>query len=253
LIKGWFDDTRRGPIWAVGGYIGGQHRWEYFDDYWPMALANHEVPYFHMKEMRDPDGVFGKWCPPQDYKAELDDFFGGVAKVIDQSRLVGICSVVRQDDLDRFNAEFGQSLEPYPLAAYGCMLLSARENIEGMPIELVFDRVEKVHSKLSKAREYADADKIYEPGLCDCVVMTPLAKMLTWRNVPGLQAAIFSHGNFARTTRMSANGLRWSISRTIGTFGGTISNNGHSRSTGRRFRRYAVPLKHYWRTMNSMA
>jgi hypothetical protein len=57
LIKGWLDDSRRGTIWAVGGYIGGEHRWELFDAHWPMALANHGVPYFHMKEMRDPKGA----------------------------------------------------------------------------------------------------------------------------------------------------------------------------------------------------
>jgi hypothetical protein len=198
LIKGWMDDSRRGPLWAVGGYVGGHHRWECFDDYWPMALANHDVPYFHMKEMRNPKGVFGKWHPPQDHKQELADFFGGLAAVIKQSCLVGICSLVRQSDLDRFNEEYGTAIEPYPLAAYGCMLLTARDNLEGMPIELVFDNVEKVHSKLGKAREYADSEKIYEPGLCDAVVTTPLPKGLTWREVPALQAADFFTWEFRK-------------------------------------------------------
>jgi len=75
LTKGWMDDTRRGPVWAVGGYVGGEHRWEYFDNYWPIALANHDLPYFHMKEMRDPNGIFGKWCPPEDHREELANFF----------------------------------------------------------------------------------------------------------------------------------------------------------------------------------
>lgn len=198
LIKGWFDDSRRGLLWAVGGYIGGDHRWECFDDLWPMALANHDVPYFHMKEMRDPNGVFGKWHPPQEHKEELADFFGGPAKVIKQSRLVGIVSLVRQTDLDRFNAEFGQSLEPYPLAAYGCMLLAARENLEGMSIELIFDRVEKLPSKLAKAHDYADSDKIYEPGVCDAVTTIPLARGLSWREVPALQAADFFAWEFRK-------------------------------------------------------
>jgi len=198
LIKGWLDDSHRGPVWAVGGYIGGEHRWEHFETYWPMALANHGVPYFHMKEMRDPSGVFSKFCPPNGHLEELADFFGGLAKVIGQSRLVGICSLVRQSDLDRFNAEYSLALEPYPLAAYGCMLLAARENLAGMSIELVFDHVEKAHSKLARAREYADSDKTYEPGICDAVVITPLPKACTWREVPALKAADFFAWEFRR-------------------------------------------------------
>jgi hypothetical protein len=191
LIKGWLDDSRRGPIWAVGGYVGGDHRWEAFHTYWPMALANHDVPYFHMREMANPKGVFGKWHPPHEHKAELADFFGGLAKVIGQSRLVGICSLVRIADLERFNGERGLSLEPYSLAVYGCMLLTARDNLRGMPIELVFDHVEQVESKLRKARAYADSDQKYEPGICDAVVTTGLSKALTWRDIPALQAADF--------------------------------------------------------------
>jgi hypothetical protein len=113
----------------------------------------------------------------------LADFFGGLAKVIGESRLVVNCVRCSQGDLDRFNKEFGQSLEPYPLAAYGRMLLAARDNIEGMPTELVFDNVEKIYSKLAKAREYADVDNLYEPGACDQTVTVPLPKGLTWREL----------------------------------------------------------------------
>jgi hypothetical protein len=197
-IKGWFDDSRRGPIWAVAGYIGGLHRWEHFDTHWPMALANHDLPYFHMREMADPKGVFGKWHPPQDHRAELADFFSGLAKVIGQSRLVGICSLVRVADLDRFNADHGLTLEPYSLAAYGCMLLTVRENLPGMPIELVFDHVEQVESKLAKARAYADSDKTYEPGICDATAITGLPKACTWREIPALQAADFFAWEFRK-------------------------------------------------------
>jgi hypothetical protein len=147
--------------------------------------------------MRNADGAFGKWHPPQHHREELADFFGDLAKVIGQSRLVGICSLVRVTDLDRFNAEHNLSLEPYSLAAYGCMLLTARDN-PGMPIELVFDNVEKAHSKLATARNYADAEITYEPGICDAVVTTPLSKGLTWREVPALQAADFFAWEFRK-------------------------------------------------------
>lgn len=67
-IKGWLDDSRRDQYWVVGGYVGGWHRWEEFETYWPMALANHEVPYFHMREMNDLKGPFGKWHPRRSIK-----------------------------------------------------------------------------------------------------------------------------------------------------------------------------------------
>jgi hypothetical protein len=198
LIKGWLDDSRRGPIWAVGGYLGGLHRWEHFDTYWSMALANHDVPYFHKREMADPNGAFGKWHPPQEHRAELADFFGDVAKVISQSLLVGICSLVRIADLTRFNTEHGLTLEPYSLAAYGRMLLTARDNLPGFPIELVFDHVEQVDAKLEKARTYANSDKKYEPGICSAVITAALPKALTWRDVPALQAADFFAWEFRK-------------------------------------------------------
>jgi hypothetical protein len=94
------DDSRRGEVWTVGCYVGGLHRCEHFDAYWPMALANHDVPYFHMREIANPAGVFGKWHPHNEHRSELADFFGGLATVIRQSCLVGICSVVRLNDLE---------------------------------------------------------------------------------------------------------------------------------------------------------
>ena len=196
-IKGWFDDSRRGSIWAVGGYVGGLHRWEHFDTYWPMALTNHDVPSFHMTEMANPRGTFGKWHPPADHREELADFFGGLAKVIGQSSLVGICSLVRVADLERFNTEFKQDLEPYSLAAYGCMLLTARDNIPGISIELVFDHVEKVDSKLATARAYADSDQ-QEPGICNTVVTAGLPKTQFATDIPALQAADFFTWEFRK-------------------------------------------------------
>jgi hypothetical protein len=148
VFKGWLDDSQRDQIWAVGGYVGAEHRWEEFETYWPMALANHGVPYFHMKEMGDPHGIYGKWHPPKEHREEVADFLGGLAKVISRSCLVGVLSLVRLNDLARFNAAYGLNLKPYPLAAYGCMLLAARDN-PGWSIELIFDHTDKVVARQS--------------------------------------------------------------------------------------------------------
>jgi hypothetical protein len=59
MLKGYADDSRpNNRIWAVGGYAGHDLQWEKFEADWPKMLAKHGVPYFHMREMGDPNGVY---------------------------------------------------------------------------------------------------------------------------------------------------------------------------------------------------
>ncbi len=192
LAKGYFDDSQTtGEFWGIGGYVGSALHWEAFDTYWPMALANHTVPYFHMREMGDPKGAFAKWHPPQEHEAERSAFFSDLTTVINQSGLTGFNCLVRMKDLTRLNKEYGLDLQPYPLAAYGCMLLVGKDYI-GKPTQLIFDHVEKVESKLATARAYADSNKYYGPdGVFDNVAVMGLPKNQTSKQVPALQAADF--------------------------------------------------------------
>jgi hypothetical protein len=90
LAKGYFDDSQStGEVWALGGYMGNPLHWESFDTYWPMALTNAEVPYFHMREMADPNGIFAKWLPHEEHREEVANFFSDLAKVISHSMLTG--------------------------------------------------------------------------------------------------------------------------------------------------------------------
>jgi hypothetical protein len=190
VAKGYADDSRKdGHVWIVGGYAGHDLQWEEYESMWPMALANHDVPYFHMREFADPKGVYAKWHPPQDHQEQMADFFGGLTKVIGYCHLRPFFSIARIPDLARFNGETGANLEPYPLAAYGCMLMLAYE-YEDEPIEIIFDHLEKVASKLKKATEYAEADRYNGKSLAK-VLLAPLRKELTFRNVIPLQAADF--------------------------------------------------------------
>jgi hypothetical protein len=192
LARGYFDDTQTpGEIWSIGGYVGGEFQWEEFARSWPMALANHDVPYFHMREMADPRGPFAKWHPPEEHESARAAFFADLAKVIGRSGLTGFNCLVRLRDLARFNSEHGLNLQPYALAAYGCMTLVGKDYL-GKSTELIFDHVEKVESKLAKARQYAESDYYYGPdGIFDSIVITGLPKKLTYREVPALQAADF--------------------------------------------------------------
>jgi hypothetical protein len=194
VVKGWFDDSRRDGICAVGGYAGADHRWEHFENKWPIVLEKHGVPYFHMKETRRPNGVYAKWLPVQDHRDKWDAFLGDLANVISESRLVFFGSIVRNSHLDRFNQENALTLEPYSLAAYGCMMMVAREHNETS--ELFFDHLEKVSSKLAKARDYAESDAYAEDF--ERMVTTALPKGVTFRELLAMQAADFMTWEFRK-------------------------------------------------------
>jgi hypothetical protein len=71
------------------------------------------------------------------------------------------------------------------------MVLVGKDYV-GHPVELIFDHIEKVTSKLAKAREYAKSDNYYGPdGIFDKLAARGLPKSLTFREVPALQAADF--------------------------------------------------------------
>jgi hypothetical protein len=191
VIKGYADDSRPNDrIWAVGGYAGNELQWERFEELWPKMLERHGVPYFHMREMADPNGVYAKWHPFKDHYDEVAAFFADMTKVIgEECFLRAFFSITRVKDLERFNAETGLSLQAYPMAAYGCMLGIAND-LQGLTIEIIFDHVEKISSKLAAATEYLESDSYY-PGVNDLVVPIPLNQKTTFRELAPLQAADF--------------------------------------------------------------
>jgi hypothetical protein len=142
-----------------------------------------------MKEMGKRAGVYAKWHPPHEHYGEMARFFSDVAKTIGRCGIEGFGAITRLQDLQRFNAEKCLSLQPYPLAAYGGLIaLYNRHPHEA--IELFFDRVEKVQSKLCQAGEYADTDQHYA-GDFDQIQMIPVNKCYTAKDVLPLQAADF--------------------------------------------------------------
>jgi hypothetical protein len=188
LLKGYMDDSHNGPIWSVGGYVGSQDDWQKFNKLWRDVLHKHHVPYFHMKEMGKEKGAYKHWYPRQEHQVEIDEFFKDITEVIHESDLFGVCSIVRADDIERFNKDYRQKLEPFPLAAYGCLIAVSwlfRNNI----IEIIFDHCDKINSKLFKARKLADNDAEWAAFVARNVMCMPLADRLTFRNVLEIQSA----------------------------------------------------------------
>jgi hypothetical protein len=175
--------------WALGGFVAFIDQWEDFEATWRLLLDTHEIPYLHMNEFADPHGVYAKWWPPKEHYAELAALFQDVVKVIGRSRLEGFGGMTRFPDLKRFNAENNLTLEPYALAVYGA-LIALWNRHEREPIEVVFDHVEQIHSKLARAKNYADSDRYYAKNLGN-IRMIPLNKALSAKQITPLQAADF--------------------------------------------------------------
>lgn len=190
VIKGYVDDSHPNDlVWAIGGYVANHYSWADFERRWQEMLDRHGVPYFHMRELANPNGVYAKWHPPERFEPERKQFFRDITNVICDLHLRGFWSLARIKDVERFNNEAGLKLEPYSLAAYGCMLSLAREFQKEL-FELIFDHVEKVTSKLCIATEYLESDPYYKDGI-GVVTALPLPKELTFRDVIPLQAADF--------------------------------------------------------------
>jgi hypothetical protein len=190
ILKGYADDSRPGDrIWVVAGYLGNDVKWQVFESEWPILLAKHDIPYFHMKELGRQGGAYAKWHPLKDHYVEIAAFFDDMTALIGRLRLNGFFSIVRISDLERFNAETGLTIEAYPLAAYGCALMIAGE-YRNLTSEVFFDRVEKAHSKLGRATEYAESDH-HSDVVFGNVGLFPLQRGLTFRQLAPLQVADF--------------------------------------------------------------
>lgn len=198
LVKAYVDDSRQeNCFWALGCYAGNSFQWEDFEPIWSAMLKKHGVPYFHMRELGSPTGVYRKWWPPQEHEVERKAFFEDVTRIICDCYLRGFWSITRIGDLSRFNSENGLSLDPYSLAAYGLLLVLATEygNID---VDVVFDNVEKVNYKLALTCTYAKSD-LYHHGVCDKIITRPLGKKDTFRNILPLQSADFLVGELQKS------------------------------------------------------
>jgi hypothetical protein len=202
VLKGYFDKSETSaamgtPTCCVGGYIGDEYHWEYYLDYWPMALANSEVAYYHGKEFLDPDGPYKKWHPLPEHRAEINGFIADLSKVIGQAGLRGFTAIVRLPDLEKFNNEKRLALEAYPLAVYGCMIAISTEYLFE-PMEIFFDHGDEAPAKLLVARRYADTDSYYKDENFARIQMNALTEYYNFKRVIELQAADYIVGDFRK-------------------------------------------------------
>jgi Protein of unknown function (DUF3800) len=193
-IKGYFDESgdERDPqhsALAVAGYIAPADCWPDFDSGWQTVLEEFQLPHFHMRELQKRVGAFASWNEnaPQAEAALLAALAGLIAK----AKLKGCGAVIALNDLRRFNAETGATIDAKALGIYACAL-SARQFYETDDMELLFDRMIESNSILALAESYGKSDKYY-PFMQNFPDFTALPKNHPTgaRQVPGLQAADF--------------------------------------------------------------
>ena len=189
ILKGYMDDSQEdNVVWCVGGYVSNDAGWEKYEQLWPKMLARHGVPYLHMNEMGEPNGVYKHWQPRGQHKQEIDAFFKDATGIIRDCKLTGTWSRVRQIDLDKFNRDFGLSLRPFPLAVYGC-LVAISFLFPDITVEIIFDHCDKIRSKLDEARKYAETDVAWGGAIKSNIMCKPLLEKLSFKDVLPIQSA----------------------------------------------------------------
>lgn len=129
---------------VVCGYVASVERWKRFEFDWKRMLADHQIPYLHMKELAHFKGPYKKW---------KDDERGRIAFLRDASAIVresadqGFLCAVRFADFEKVNQQYflaDNFHSPYALAGRFCIAMAnlwmESNGRLSKEIEYVFDR-----------------------------------------------------------------------------------------------------------------
>lgn len=188
ILKAYFDDSRDSENRAMtfAGYLSTVELWKQFDRAWKAVLDEFHVPYLHMKEFGDRDGIYKHVKESPDVEAA---FMRSLIGVISDCTRFGTQITVLLDDLERFNKDHGLELDPYALAVYGCISVF-QWTFPREEIQIIFDKFERAHSVIEKGMDYAESDTA-RPLNRSLIAAMPLQKDESWRTILPLQASDF--------------------------------------------------------------
>lgn len=167
VLKGYFDESGKedDPAFqnfasSVTGCVGTIEAWELIQSGWAGVLTDFEVPYFHMKEYAHSKAgsPFEAW---KGQDAKRADFLKKLIGTLQGCELYGVGAIVRHPDLCKFNQEYGQKIEAYPLGIYSTMIHTSLK-FPNEDIEFILDKVDRQATKIATARQYAAADNYYQ-------------------------------------------------------------------------------------------
>ena len=199
-VKSWVDNSgdekdKQHKVCSVAGYITTAINWQKFEKRWKKTLEKHKVRFLHMKD-------FAPFNPPFDIfkdkltgkeKPERKLFLQTLIKVMKKSELQGIVSIVKLDDLRRFNQERNVNVDALALNLFTCMIFTGQlfpKTDENKIIEMVIDKLEKASLVIDKAKEYAKTDLLFADD-CRHIDLHPLHPDLKYEDVIPMQAADF--------------------------------------------------------------
>jgi hypothetical protein len=190
-LWGYFDDSgdpnnSNQSCVTIAGYVTTKKGWDWFGRSWSQVMCHYDVPYLHMKEMWNRDGVYRhiKADP-----AKEADFLSDCIRTIHTTVEFSTSATIRLADLKRFNHETGLEISALSLALYGC-LIEIRKKYPTEEIEIVIDRITKPTLVIDTARLYAATDT-YANLAIQSLNIKSLSDGLTFRNTPPIQAADF--------------------------------------------------------------
>ena len=186
ILRAYFDDSKDDRILTIAGYLSDLESWGRFDRAWKAVLDKFGVPYLHIREFGEPDGIYRHI---QDRPEEEAAFFAALVGVVNDHARDCIQTTVLLDDLKRFNKKHSFKLSAPALAICGCLLMLQRQ-FRGRPIEVVFDKFEKASSLIELGKYYAEADQ-HEPLNASLMLATRIEAEESWRTILPLQAADF--------------------------------------------------------------
>jgi hypothetical protein len=186
ILKAYFDDSKDNRVLTIAGYLSDHESWARFDHAWQVVLDRFHVPYLHMSEFWDRDGIYRHI---KDDPKEEEAFFAGIVKVICDHLRFCVQTTVVLDDVKKFNRVQKYKLSAQALAIYGC-LLRLQTQFNGQPIEVIFDKFERASSFIELGKHYAEADA-QQPLNKHLILSVRVEDGESWRTILPLQAADF--------------------------------------------------------------
>ncbi len=190
-VKSYLDNSgdeedKQHKICSIAGYITNVKKWRKYEKLWRQVLKKHKVPYLHMREFAPNNPPFEKF---KDNELERRKFLQSLVNVMQEVNLIGCVSIVKLDDLKRFNLERNTKIDALALNLYICMttygLMYPKTSFE-----IVIDKLNNAERIIAKAKEYAKTDICFT-GSCEYVQPIPLEKHLNSKKITPIQAADF--------------------------------------------------------------
>ncbi len=124
MLSAYLDETghakdEQQKFAGMGGLVAPAAFWETFEAKWQKALADFNIPYFHMREFAHTTGIFSGWAGNEPKRQKL---FGKLMRILETTYPIPIGSIVSLADYRRLSpARQNYFGDPYNLTLGNCI------------------------------------------------------------------------------------------------------------------------------------